>query len=478
MQDSALDLANPNLAMLATLEKRSTRFLPLAWLLVLSALVGLPAAAADAQDAPAESSPGIAQQSTPQDDGRIADRLRGIFAEIDSLHGAVVSVSAGVVELGGEVDSLASAARAARLAGQVAGVVDVQNELTIDRNLDNRIESTRQTLASVAQDIAAGLPLFLVALGVFLAFWLLGAWLGRRQRLFRRISPNVFIASLLGQIAHLLFIVLGLVLALVLLDATALLGTILGAAGILGLAVGFAVRDTVENYIASILLSLRNPFDVNYFVDVAGQQGNVVKLTSRATILLSPEGNHVRIPNATVFKAVIVNYTRMPERRFEFDVGVDTDHDLVAAQKVALDSLRSVPGVLADPAAMTIIHALGDSSVVLRCYGWVNQRQNSFVKVRSEAIRRVKEAFDQAGIVMPEPVYRLRITDRVEAGGERASSAPVRSGSPGGDSSSTAGRTGEVTDVGVDRAIEERVIADARSGEGENLLSQAAEKEI
>lgn len=465
--------------MLATLQKRPTRFLPLAWLLVLSAVIGLPVlAAADAQEAPTESPPAIAQESSPQDDGRIADRLRGIFAEIDSLRGVEVSVSAGVVELGGEVDSLASAARAARLAGQVAGVVDVQNELTIDRDLDNRIESTRQTLASVARQIVAGLPLFLVALGVFFAFWLLGAGLGRRQRLFRRISPNVFIASLLGQIARLLFIVIGLVLALVLLDATALLGTILGAAGILGLAVGFAVRDTVENYIASILLSLRNPFDVNDLVDVSGQQGNVVKLTSRATILLSPEGNHVRIPNATVFKAVIINYTRMPERRFEFDVGVDTDHDLVAAQQVALDTLASVPGVLHDPPTMTIVHALGDSCVVLRCFGWVDQRKNSFIKVRSEAIRRVKEAFDQAGIVMPEPVYRLRITDRVEASDKSPSSAPMRSEPPSRDPSSTAIRTGEVTDVGVDRTIEERVIADARSGEGENLLSQKADKEI
>jgi len=127
---------------------------------------------------------------------------------------------------------------------------------------------------------------------------------------------------------------------------------------------------------------------------------------------------------------------------------------------------------------MTIIHELGDSSVVLRCYGWVDQRQNSFVKVRSEAIRRVKEAFDQAGIVMPEPVYRLRITDRVDAGGERASSAPVRTGSSVGASGASAERGGEVTDVGVDRTIEERVIADARSGEGENLLSQRADKEI
>ena len=137
-----------------------------------------------------------------------------------------------------------------------------------------------------------------------------------------------------------------------------------------------------------------------------------------------------------------------------------------------------VAGVLDDQAAMTIVHELGDSSVVLRCYGWVDQRQNSFFKVHSEAIRHVKEAFDQAGIVMPEPVYRLRITDRVEARGISAGSALERSGSSGGYSGSSAERDGEVADVGVDRAIEERVIADARSGERENPLSQKAEKEI
>src|SRR6056297_4264234 len=150
--------------MLGTTRNQSSRLMPLGWLL-LSALIWLPVCAA-AQDAPAESQAGIAQESTLQDDGRIADRLRGIFAEIDSLGGVEVSVSAGVVELGGEVDSLASAARATRLAGQVAGVVDVQDELDIDRDLNNRIESTGRTLASVAREVAAGLPLFLVALGV------------------------------------------------------------------------------------------------------------------------------------------------------------------------------------------------------------------------------------------------------------------------------------------------------------------------
>ena len=82
------------------------------------------------------------------------------------------------------------------------------------------------------------------------------------------------------------------------------------------------------------------------------------------------------------------------------------------------------------------------------------------------------------GIVMPEPVYRLRITDRVDAGGPSKSSAPERPESSGGQSDSTSATVREVTDVGVDRTIEERVMADAREGEEENLLSEKADKEI
>ena len=98
--------------------------------------------------------------------------------------------------------------------------------------------------------------------------------------------------------------------------------------------------------------------------------------------------------------------------------------------------------------------------------------------MRSEAIRRVKEAFDQAGIVMPEPVYWLRITDRVDVGEGSAGSAADGSGTPAGGSVSSRERGGKIVDVGADRAIEERIIADANSDEGENLLSEKAEKEI
>ena len=96
--------------------------------------------------------------------------------------------------------------------------------------------------------------------------------------------------------------VLGLVAALQILEATALLGAVLGGAGVIGIALGFAVRDTVDNYVSSLMLSLRQPFRANDHVVIEGHEGRVIRLTSRATILMTLDGNHLRIPNSTVFK--------------------------------------------------------------------------------------------------------------------------------------------------------------------------------
>lgn len=353
----------------------------------------------------------ITTKSTKWTDPQIQKRLRELYAELDNLSGLTVAVNKSVVTLTGEVPSSAEKEKAVGLAKQVEGVVEVEDELTITRSVEKRLETTGNKVLELSTQIIGALPLILVALLAFVGSWSLGGWISRRQGFFRHFTPNAFIANLIGQIVHLMLIVAGLVLALYLLDATALLGTIMGAAGIFGLAIGFAVRDTVENYIASILLSLRNPFQINDYVEINGNAGNVARLTTRATILITPDGNHVRIPNAEVFKAVITNYTRNPERRFSFDLGVDAAQDLHEAQQLAVNTLMEMEGVLNDPKPTALIQSLGDFNIIIRVYGWVNQKEFSFGKVNSEAIRITKQAFDNANIVMPEPIYQIRLSE-------------------------------------------------------------------
>ena len=121
--------------------------------------------------------------------------------------------------------------------------------------------------------------------------------------------------------------------------------SIVGVASIVGLAVGFAFKDITENFIASLLLGVRRPFQIGDYVTVAGQTGVVKSLNTRATVLVTLEGNHVRIPNATVFKEIMVNSTASPSCRNSFDVKVPIEAstaDAIAAIDGALKEMKAV----------------------------------------------------------------------------------------------------------------------------------------
>lgn len=417
----------------------------------------------------------IEVNSSVQDDNKIQKRLQKIFSEMDNLKHIKILTSNGIVTLQGEVNSAAAENKALLLSQQVEGVVEVESELFITHNVKERLETTWQKLVKTAKTLITGLPVFLLALIAFTITMIFGRWLSHRQSLYRRIAPNYFIASLLGQITRLLFILLGLVVALSLLDLTTLLGSILGAAGIIGLAVGFAVRDTVENYIASILLSLRNPFEVNDLVNIDGNEGNVVRLTTRATILLSQDGNHIRIPNAIVFKAVIINYTRNAERRFQFDVGIDTNQDLQVAQSLVLQTLSSIEGVLTEPRPMATIEELGDFNIILRIYAWTDQNKFDLLKVRSETIRQTKLAFDQANIIMPEPTYQINIENKT--GIDLIQQNKTDQESTGLTDKQPQIITHATIDISTDNTIEKKVAQEHAHFDTENLLDKNASQE-
>jgi small-conductance mechanosensitive channel len=352
----------------------------------------------------------ISVEYAKHNDPKIVKRLNNIFSEINALNKVKITVANGIITLSGEVENKDSAEKAVKFANQIEGIIEVNNEISVHNSLKNRLQKTFNTIINYGEQVIAGLPIFVLASIVLSLFWYLGKWLSNKQALFRKLTSNYFIADLVALFVHVSLVIVGLVLALSLMDATALLGTILGAAGIFGLAIGFAVRDTVENFIASILLSLRNPFKVNDFVDIDGIEGNVLRLTTRATLLISPDGNHIRIPNAKVFKAIITNYSRRPERRFSFEIGIANEENLSDAQTVILESLQSLKGVLTTPKPQVILERLGDSNVILTIYAWVNQIEHDFLKTKSATIKSVKEAIDNANIAMPNPIYEIVIS--------------------------------------------------------------------
>lgn len=410
------------------------------------------------------------------DDTTLVAELEKIYSTIDGLEPVAVDVTAGVVTLHGEVVSETLRDRAAELAGRIEGVVDVQDELSVSTSLTDRLGPALDRFEERTLRVVYSLPLLLVGLVVLWLAWRFSRWLSTRAWIGKRTHDNPFMTDIVRQLVRAGVMVGAILFVLDLLELTALVGAVLGAAGVATLAIGFAFRDLIENYIASVLLSLRQPFEPNDLVQIGDHLGQVSRLTSRATVLITPDGNHVRIPNATVFKAEMVNYSRNPYRRFEFDVGVDVELELQPVQAMAEAVVGGIGGVLDDPKPFCLVMELGDSSVVLRVFAWVNQGEHDFGRVRSEAIRRVKEAFDTAGIGMPEPIYNIKmLASKSGVSGETLAAQDT----PPADSSSPAPAPGKATPEGGETHHRDDIapVLEREAADGQNLLDGSAQKE-
>ena len=438
----------------------------------ISVLDPAPAAAQDA-DGPNGT---IAAESNDALDAAIATRLRDILQELGDYSDVTVTVNGGIVTLRGETDTAAAVDDLDAIVNRIEGVVQVRNQVSQTADITRQLNPAWERFRARMAQVVAFLPLFLIGCAAFLAIVFLGFLIARSRKPFDRIAPNAFIADLMRQIVRLFFIIIGIVAALDIMDATALLSTILGAAGLIGLAIGFAVRDTVENFIASVMLSIRQPFRPNDAVEINGDEGKVIRLTSRATILLSWDGNHIRIPNATVFKSRIVNYSRNAERRFKFDIGIGATADLAAMRHLAEDTVAGLPFTLKSPAPSVWIERIGDGAIILTVTGWIDQNATSLLMAKGEALRQVKAAIEAAGVEVPDTTYRIDLMGQTLALPGEAAKPAAASKAPA-PPPAMAPDVDDVSPPAADTALEKLVETERQDSERPDLLRADAPEE-
>lgn len=392
--------------------------LPSARLLALSlGLSLLLAGEARAQERPV---PGTAEAPEPEKAARvdvvppagdqaIAERLQEIFGNVEALTDVEVRVRSGVVRLEGRAATEEARTNAVELAESLEGVVWVENRIERPQ-ADEQIAPAVQRLQEWWETVYNKLPLLGIALAVVIAAWFVARFLREWDPVSRSGRGRPLVRGIVRQVVATVIFIGGVIVALELLEATALVGAVVGAAGLAGLAVGFAFRDIAENYLASVLLGARRPFALADHVVIDTHEGKVMRLTTRETVLMTLDGNHLRLPNALVYKAVILNYTRNPLRQLWFDVGVGLGCSLADAQRTAIAALLDTPGVVEEPRPYTRVEELAESNVRVRFFAWVDQREADWYKVKSEAVRRVKSAFDVGGIEMPVPTFRIEST--------------------------------------------------------------------
>jgi len=385
------------------------RFRRLGVVLLLLAWGGA-ASLATAQDVPTEE-PGLSETDTTQEslraeDAQLEQRLQATLNEIDAFRGISVTARNGVVHLEGAVVDPQAATDAERLAQEFEGVLYVENDVSAETDLADRVTPVVSRLEDYGTGFLEYLPVGIVALLIILLTIGIARWIGSWEA-GRRFGLSPLAWSLVYRSIQVLLVLIGLVVTFDLLGVTSLVGALLGTAGVAGLAIGFAFQDIIENYLAGVLLSIRQPFRVNDMVAIEGHEGRVVRMTARELVLFTFEGNHVRMPNATVFKNVLVNYTLNARRLVVFEVGVGVNEDLATVQRIGTDTLAAMNGILNEPPPFARVITLGDSTVTMRYHGWVDQSDVDFTKVQSESIRLVKAALDEAGVEMPEPTFRI-----------------------------------------------------------------------
>ena len=342
-------------------------------------------------------------------DTAIEKRLRAVIENIDDFQNVKIDVNGGVVRLSGTTTRKEASEKVEQMVTRFEGVIYVDNQIQVESDVEDRVKPAITRVKQYLINVTQKLPIIGVALAVMIVFWLISRLVTHWDLPYQRLGLNGLLRNLVRQFLRKGIFLIGVLLAFDILDLTALVGALLGTVGVVGLAIGFAFKDIVENYLAGLLLSIRRPFDLNDLVMIESHQGRVIRLTSSELVLMTLEGNHVRIPNATVFKSFIYNFSINPRRRFDFGVGVGVNEDLVDVREYGCGVLRKMEGVLAEPAPFMIVEELGDYNVLVRFFGWIDQRKADFAKVRGEAIRRVKLALDEAGLDMPEPIQTIRL---------------------------------------------------------------------
>lgn len=266
-----------------------------------------------------------------------------------------------------------------------------------------------ELLLAYALDLGAGI--FLLAVGWIAAGWaqrIVLRLLDRAPRMDRTLRP--VIASVVR------YAILVLVVVAVLAQfgvQTASIIAILGAAGI---AVGLALQGTLQNIAAGMMILFLRPFQVGEDIDAEGLDGTVVEIGLFLTQLTTFDGLYRSVPNAKLWNAAIVNYSRMPTRRLDLQVGISYDDDLAKAQTHLLGLLESDTRVQDTPAPRVLVAGLADSAVELKLRCWCSR--GDYWDLRFDLTKTVKLALDDGGFTIPYPQHDVHVVS--ETGGHGA----------------------------------------------------------
>ncbi len=275
--------------------------------------------------------------------------------------------------------------------------------------LSDTLDLLARKLESWVRALVLHLPNLVVALLLLVLFWLLARAVRHlAARLLGRVSHSGQVTRLLANALFLAVVGAGLFIALGVLGLDKTVASLLAGAGILGIALGFALQDVAANVMAGVFLAVERPFRHGHLVETKDHFGAVERVSLRWTELRTPDGQHVLIPNKEVFGNPLVNFSLSGRRRVDVKVGVAYGDDLERAREIARRAVEAVPSRLPETEVEVFWTEFAASAIDLVVRFWIRfVKQADYFQARSEAIEALKSAFDAAGITIPYPIRTL-----------------------------------------------------------------------
>ena len=285
--------------------------------------------------------------------------------------------------------------------------------------LDVDPEVAEQSVQAMINGFIRLLPKMALGAVVFVVFYFVAV---AARSLILRLMGRSGAAEALSRIAHMLILITGFLVGLIIAFPSVNPASVLGALGFGGVAIGFAFRDILQNYFAGILLLWREPFQIGDQIETSGGfVGTIQEIETRATVLTTYDGRRVVIPNSDLFTDSVTVNTAMKRRRSQYDVGIGYADDIETARALMLEKVKTLEGVLTEPAPDVIVTDIGDSVISLRVRWWTAPERAEVIRVQDRVLTAVKYLLDENGIDMPYPTHVLLFHDQTEeADGDRA----------------------------------------------------------
>ncbi|MFH7023983.1 MAG: mechanosensitive ion channel family protein [Heteroscytonema crispum UTEX LB 1556] len=282
--------------------------------------------------------------------------------------------------------------------------------------MNAEISAAWDKVQSMINGFIALLPNIVLGLIVFILFFFVA---GRIKVVVKRLTRNRRSARnlglVLGRLAQGITILIGLFIALSIVIPSFKAGDLVQLLGISGVAIGFAFRDILQNFLAGILILLTEPFQIDDQIVFKGFEGTVENIQTRATTIRTYDGRRIVIPNSELFTNSVTVNTAFDNRRLEYDVGIGYGDDIDLAKQLMLDAMHSVDQVLKDPAPDVLVMELAGSTVNIRVRWWVHppRRADNLIS-RDKVITAIKKKLLANGIDLPFPTQQILFHDQTE----------------------------------------------------------------